>query len=98
MKKQTNQNKIKDKCDNFFHKIRENKDAFFVLLCTFIALLGITFLDVTSRETVATFALSEYQIGQIADRTGYRTEFNKGTQFANNALNKADQISQAIKR
>ena len=36
--------------------------------------------------------------GQIADRTGYRTEFNKATQFANNALNKADQISQAIKR
>jgi hypothetical protein len=69
MKKQTNQNKIKDKCESFFHKIRENKDAFFVLLCTFVALLGITFLDVTSRETVATFALSEYQIGQIADRT-----------------------------
>ena len=69
MKKLTSQNKIKEHCNSFFNKIRENKNAFFVLLCTFVALLGITFLDVTSRETVATFALSEYQIGQIADRT-----------------------------
>lgn len=69
MKKQNDQNKIKEKCNSFFNKIRENKNAFFVLLCTFIALFFITFLDVTSRETVATFALSEYQIGQIADRT-----------------------------
>ena len=35
--------------------------------------------------------------GQIADKTGFRKEFDKGTQFAQNALNKAAQISQAIK-
>ena len=35
--------------------------------------------------------------GQIADKAGFRKEFDKGTQFAQNALNKAAQISQAIK-
>lgn len=54
---------------NPFNFISKNKGAFFVLLITFISLLVIAFFDVASRETVATFALSEYQIGQIADRT-----------------------------
>lgn len=54
---------------NPFTSIRNNKSAFFVILLTFISLLIITFFDVATRETVASFALSEYQIGQIADRT-----------------------------
>ena len=54
---------------NPFNFVSKNKGAFLVLLITFISLLVIAFFDVASRETVATFALSEYQIGQIADRT-----------------------------
>ena len=54
---------------NPFNFVSKNKGAFLVLLITFLSLLVIAFFDVASRETVATFALSEYQIGQIADRT-----------------------------
>ena len=36
--------------------------------------------------------------GQIADRAGLGQQFKTATTFAQNALNKADQISQAIKR
>ncbi len=64
----TNQDE-KNYFTNPFTSIRNNKSAFFVVLLTFISLLIITFFDVATRETVASFALSEYQIGQIADRT-----------------------------
>ncbi len=64
----TNQDE-KNYFTNPFTSIRNNKSAFFVILLTFISLLIITFFDVATRETVASFALSEYQIGQIADRT-----------------------------
>ena len=54
---------------NPLNLVGKNKGAFFVIFLTFISLLIITFFDVATRETVASFALSEYQIGQIADRT-----------------------------
>lgn len=75
MKKPKNQNNSvlyqpeKNYFINPFVFIKNNKEAFFVILITFISLFIITFFDVATRETVATFALSEYQIGQIADRT-----------------------------
>ena len=75
MKKQKTQSSLttKQKERNYFinpfNLVGRNKGAFFVISLTFISLLIITFFDVASRETVATFALSEYQIGQIADRT-----------------------------
>ena len=75
MKKQKSQSSLTTNQDeknyftNPFTSIRNNKSAFFVMLATFVSLLIITFFDVATRETVASFALSEYQIGQISDKT-----------------------------
>ena len=65
---------------------------FFVLFCTFIALFVITFLDVTSRETVATFALSEYQIGQISDRTIVAEKSLPADEFDSVVVEKGEKI------
>lgn len=49
--------------------LKQNAIALIVLSITFLLLMVVNFFDVASRETIASFALSEYQIGQIADRT-----------------------------
>jgi hypothetical protein len=36
--------------------------------------------------------------GTIADKAGFGPQFKTATTFAQNALNKADQVSQALKR
>ena len=87
MKKPKNQNNSvlyqpeKNYFINPFVFIKNNKEAFFVILITFISLFIITFFDVATRETVATFALSEYQIGQIADRTIIAEKSLPSTEF-----------------
>lgn len=40
-----------------------------VVLVTFIAMAIIAFMDVASTETVMAYSLTEYEIGQIADKT-----------------------------
>ena len=77
---------------NPFNFINKNKGAFFVILATFISLLVITFFDVATRETVASFALSEYQIGQIADRTIIAEKSLPATEYDPIQVNKDEKI------
>ena len=77
---------------NPFNFINKNKGAFFVILATFISLLVITFFDVATRETVASFALSEYQIGQIADRTIIAEKSLSATEYDPIQVNKDEKI------
>ena len=77
---------------NPFNFINKNKGAFFVILATFISLLVITFFDVATRETVASFALSEYQIGQIADRTIIAEKTLPATEYDPIQVNKDEKI------
>lgn len=77
---------------NPFNFINKNKGAFFVILATFISLLVITFFDVATRETVASFALSEYQIGQIADRTIIAEKSLAATEYDPIQVNKDEKI------
>lgn len=77
---------------NPFNFISKNKGAFFVILATFISLLVITFFDVATRETVASFALSEYQIGQIADRTIIAEKSLPATEYDPIQVNKDEKI------
>lgn len=77
---------------NPFNFINKNKGAFFVILVTFISLLVITFFDVATRETVASFALSEYQIGQIADRTIIAEKSLPATEYDPIQVNKDEKI------
>ncbi|MGP1588071.1 MAG: HD family phosphohydrolase [Treponemataceae bacterium] len=49
--------------------IKAHSKSFIVLSVTFFVLLIVTFFDVATKETVASFALSEYSVGQIADKT-----------------------------
>ncbi len=71
-----NGNNMKTKFDNentVFSKTREymkkNLAQILVLASTFAVLAVISFFDVSVRDTVASYSLSEYQVGQIADRT-----------------------------
>ena len=77
---------------NPFNFINKNKGAFFVILATFISLMVITFFDVATRETVASFALSEYQIGQIADRTIIAEKSLPATEYDPIQVNKDEKI------
>ena len=77
---------------NFFKKAFNGMKSFGKKVVEVLPKIIDTGKKIVNDPTVQKFG------GQIADKIGYRTEFNKGTQFANNALNKADQISQAIKR
>ena len=77
---------------NPFNFINKNNGAFFVILATFISLLVITFFDVATRETVASFALSEYQIGQIADRTIIAEKSLPATEYDPIQVNKDEKI------
>ena len=77
---------------NFFKKAWNGVKSFGKKLINVLPKIIDTGKKIVNNPTVQALG------GQIADKAGFRTEFNKGTQFANNALNKADQISQAIKR
>ena len=52
-----------------FEYIKSNYISLIIVSVTFLALLIVTFFDVATRETVASFALEEYQVGQISDKT-----------------------------
>lgn len=54
---------------NLVEYIRTNIGALIVFLVTFILIAIITFFDVATNETVASFTFSDYEVGQIADRT-----------------------------
>lgn len=49
--------------------IKAHLGALIVFLVTFLLVALITFFDVATNETVASFTLSDYEVGQIADRT-----------------------------
>ena len=49
--------------------IKSNYIPLIIVGVTLFFLLVMTFFDVATRETVASFALEEYQVGQISDRT-----------------------------
>ncbi|MCR5698475.1 MAG: HDIG domain-containing protein [Treponemataceae bacterium] len=49
--------------------IKQNYIALIITGVTLLVLLVMTFFDVATRETVASFALEEYQVGQISDKT-----------------------------
>lgn len=49
--------------------IKENATSFFIVSLTFLVVLAISFFDIASKETIVSFQLQDFEIGQIADRT-----------------------------
>ncbi len=50
-------------------KIKAQSATILILLVTFIAMLGITFIDYATREAAATANYADYEVGQISDIT-----------------------------
>lgn len=49
--------------------IKQNATSFLIVSLSFLVVLAISFFDIASRETIVSFQLQEFEIGQIADRT-----------------------------
>ena len=54
---------------DILESVRKNYAIITLSVIGFLALASISFLGITKNETVASFAIKEYEIGQIADRT-----------------------------
>ena len=54
---------------NIWQYIVKNISSLIVFIVVFAVTLLIAFFDVTTSETIQSFSLNEYEIGQIADRT-----------------------------
>ncbi len=52
-----------------FSFIKENLSSFIILSVWFVLSLLVAFFDVAASETVLTFSLSDYEVGQVSDRT-----------------------------
>lgn len=60
---------IKKFFDNILFSIKKDFKFLLVLFFTFLVTLFISFIDVSGGQTVMTLSLSDYEIGQISDRT-----------------------------
>ena len=49
--------------------IRENYSVLILMSLTFLAAVAISFVQITTTATVASFDINEYEVGQIADKT-----------------------------
>ena len=54
--------------------VKRNWSMIILAFATFIVSAGIVYFDANTNETIASFALEEYEIGQVADRTIYATK------------------------
>lgn len=68
----------KDNDESFFSSIGKfvsrNWRVILLASITFIATSSILYFDASTTETIASFALNEYEIGQVADKTVYASK------------------------
>lgn len=55
--------------NSFFDYVKKNWSKILVLLGIFILSSGVLYLDANTSQTIASFSIDEYEVGQIADRT-----------------------------
>jgi membrane-associated HD superfamily phosphohydrolase len=53
----------------FRQHAKQNTTSFMIIALSFLAVLAIAFFDVASKETIVSFQLQEFELGQISDRT-----------------------------
>lgn len=54
---------------SFYKGLHENSSRIIVILCWFVASLLIAFVQVSTSETVLSFSMDDFKVGQISDRT-----------------------------
>lgn len=74
----TNKKESNEAEENFFASIGKiisrNWHIILIALIAFLASTAILYFDASTTETIASFSLTEYEIGQIADKTIYATK------------------------
>lgn len=53
----------------FRQHAKQNTTSFMIIALSFLAVLAVAFFDVASKETIVSFQLQEFELGQISDRT-----------------------------
>ncbi len=74
----TNKKETSSADGNFFSSagkfIGHNWHMFLIAVIAFLASTAILYFDASTTETIASFSLSEYEIGQVADKNIYATK------------------------
>ncbi|GMO69007.1 MAG: hypothetical protein Ta2A_17270 [Treponemataceae bacterium] len=73
--------------------ISSNLTALSVYTVTFILLSFISFFNVTTSNTIISFSLSDYEVGQVADRTIKAVKTLPGTADSPTGLEKGEKIT-----
>ena len=71
MSKSTNEKKnvLKDSFDSIGAFIKAKWNILLLFILGFLAVSAVIYVDASTTETVASYTLEEYEVGQIADKT-----------------------------
>ena len=73
-KEKSDKNGISIFIDSIGHFISKNWGFILAFFLTFVVSMAIVWYDANTTETLASFAIEEYEIGQVADKTIYATK------------------------
>ncbi len=74
------------------HRLKTKYPFYIVFILVFLTVMAVSFFDIATSETVFSFALSGYQVDQIADRTIIAKKTLEPTELHPAAVQKGEEI------